>query len=247
MAPPRPAAAGPIAGIVFDKDGTLLDYAATWGPVNRLAAERAAGGPGPLADRLLEAGGWEAATGRFRHGSLLAAGHAGEVAAHWHGLLAGRGPYRDAAALTRAIDAAFLEGGLAHAAPVTDLAALFGRLRGRGLQLGIATSDSEAAARATAEKFDLIDHLAFIAGYDSGHGVKPGPGMVRGFCAATGLPPAAVLVVGDNTHDLDMGRSAGAGRVVGVLTGTGTPDSLAAADHIADSIADLEALLNRWA
>lgn len=233
-------------GIVFDKDGTLLDYAATWGPVNRMAAERAAGGPGPLADALLEAGGWDPAAGRFRHGSPLAAGHAGEIAALWLEVLAGRGPFAEHAALTRAIDRVFLEGGLAHAVPVTDLAALFAGLRRRGLALGLATSDSEAAARATAERFGLVSHLAFVAGYDSGHGVKPGPGMVQGFCAATGLPPASVMVVGDNSHDLEMGRAAGAGRVIGVLTGTGTRASLAAADAIADSIADLDPLLEAW-
>jgi phosphoglycolate phosphatase len=51
--------------------------------------------------------------------------------------------------------------------------------------------------------------------------------------------------VGDNTHDLHMGQSAGVGFNVGVLTGTSTRSELITdADLVLDSIADLRAL---WA
>ena len=68
--------------------------------------------------------------------------------------------------------------------------------------------------------------------------------MVLGFCAATGLDPHEVAVVGDNNHDLHMGRSAGAGLTVAVLTGTGSRESLAAAsDYCLNDITELVALL----
>src|SRR3546814_8229553 len=61
-----------------------------------------------------------------------------------------------------------------------------------------------------------------------------------------GLDPAAVAVVGDSRHDLEMGRRAGCGLLVGVLTGTSSRDDLAPhAHHVIDSIAELEALLDR--
>jgi phosphoglycolate phosphatase len=51
-------------------------------------------------------------------------------------------------------------------------------------------------------------------------------------------------MVGDNLHDLEMGRRAGAGLVVGVLTGNSGRGELATcADHVLDSIEQLEALL----
>ena len=56
--------------------------------------------------------------------------------------------------------------------------------------------------------------------------------------------PDQVLMVGDNRHDLEMGRAAGAGGVIGVLTGTGTAETLALhADRIIESVAELPALL----
>jgi phosphoglycolate phosphatase len=52
-------------------------------------------------------------------------------------------------------------------------------------------------------------------------------------------------VIGDNPHDLEMARSAGAGVAIGVLSGTGTPEALAPlADHVLDSVCDLPAWLD---
>jgi phosphoglycolate phosphatase len=232
------ADAGRIAGVVFDKDGTLLDYAASWGPINLAAAEIAAAGDPLEAARLLVAAGGEPGTGRALPDTLLAAASTAEIAHAW----AAAGSPLGAEALTLRLDALF-RSSVDRVVPVTDLAALFLRLRRRGLKLGICSSDNAAAIAATAERFGIAPLVDFIAGYDSGHGVKPGPGMVEAFCRATGIHPAQVAVVGDNGHDVEMGRAAGAGLVVGVLTGTGTRSSLAHADHVVDDILAIEALI----
>ena len=73
-------APSPISGILFDKDGTLLDYARTWLPVNRELALFAAQGDGVLADRLLSACGMDPVSGYVVPDSLLAAGNTVEIA-----------------------------------------------------------------------------------------------------------------------------------------------------------------------
>ena len=230
-----------IRGILFDKDGTLLDFSATWEPVYRVAAEKAARGDARLAERLLLAGGHDPQLNRLAGNSVLAAGTSHEIAAVWRDHV----PDWEHAALTRMLDRLFLDEGQHSSVPVPGLAATLARLKARGLTLGIATSDSRAGIEATLESFDVLGHFSFLAGYDSGHGVKPGPGMVHAFCQSCGLEPREVAVVGDNLHDLHMGRAADAGLVIGVLTGTGERDALAAqADHVLDSIAGLEALLS---
>jgi phosphoglycolate phosphatase len=231
----RPA----IRGLLFDKDGTLVDYAASWAPINRRAALIAAEGNPDLAGRLLILGGGDPATGLAAADTVLAAGTAVEIAATW---AAGGSPL-GAERLARDLDALF-QSAATSMVPVTDVAALFRRLKARDLRLGIASSDSEAAIRTTAAHFGILDALDYVAGYDSGFGVKPGPGMVEGFCRATGLAAPAVAVIGDNSHDMAMGRAAGAGLTIGVLTGTGSAASLAPlCDLCLAGIADLEVAL----
>ncbi|WP_112944543.1 MULTISPECIES: HAD family hydrolase [unclassified Rhizobium] len=228
-----------IKGILFDKDGTLLDYDESWLPVNRELARIAARDDAALADRLLLACGMDPVTGHIVPDSLLAAGNTRQIS---EGLVAA-GSTVPADELTVRLDELF-----SHAAdfsvPVTDLAAFFARLHARGFKLGVASSDNERSIRQTAKRFGFAEYIDYVAGYDSGHGTKPEPGMVLGFCAATGLDPSEVAVVGDNNHDLHMGRNAHVGLAVAVLTGTGSRESLAAAsDHCLNDITELEGLL----
>lgn len=231
----RPA----IRAVLFDKDGTLIDYQASWAPTNLGAGLLAAGGDRALAARLLTVAGVDPATGHAVSDGLLASGHTEEVARAW---VEAGAPF-GTAELTARLDALF-QGAVVAAVPVCDLAALFAALAGRGLRLGIASSDSEASVLATAARFGLASHLAFACGYDSGHGAKPGRGMVDGFCAATGLPADAVAVVGDSSHDMHMAAAAGAGLRVAVLTGAGSAGTLRPlSDLLLPSIAGLEQAL----
>ncbi len=231
-----------IKGILFDKDGTLLDFHATWMPAYRSAAEtvsRDAGQP-ELADRLLAIGGYDHQTGRCKPGLVLASGANADIARLW----AEECGLDDAMQLVTRMEVIFAREAAARAVPVGDLASLFTRLTERGLHLGIATMDSEALARATMSLFQIGAFLSFVCGYDSGFGEKPGPGMVAAFCDRLSLEPAEVMVVGDTLHDLHMGRAAGAGLVVGVLSGTGTRDILEShCDHLLGNVLALESVI----
>ncbi len=226
----------PIKGILFDKDGTLLDYHLSWAPINVRAAELAAGGNKPLADHLLAVGGLDGETCLVRSGSVLAAGTTTQIAQAW---IDAGSPF-ELVELTPLVDQIFREG-VATAVPVLDLSTFFRRLKARGIVIGIASSDGELAIRMTAERFGFADVVDFIAGYDSGHGPKPEPGMLHAFAAFAQLRPAEIAVVGDNLHDMEMAQRGGAGLRVAVLTGTGRRDELeAASDLCLASIDELE-------
>lgn len=231
-----------IKAILFDKDGTLLDFHATWVPAYRSAAQavsRDAGRP-DLADRLLTIGGYDHASGRCKPGQVLASGANRDIAGLW----AQTCGLDDPMPLLARIEDIFAREAAGRAVPVGDLSSLFTRLIARGLQLGIATMDSEALAHATVSRLGIDEFLSFVCGYDSGFGVKPGPGMVNAFCDRLALVPAEVLVVGDTLHDLHMGRAAGAGLVVGVLSGTGTRGLFEShCDHILDDVLVLESVI----
>jgi phosphoglycolate phosphatase len=235
----RPPDAPSIRGILFDKDGTLFDFQKSWAPINLRAAAHAAGADEALRLRLLAIAGIDAVTGHARPDSLIAAGNAEEIAVAW----IEAGSRMSGAALTADLDRIFLDGAVGMV-PAADLPVLFARLAKAGLVLGIASSDSEAAVLRAAERFGIAARVSFLCGYDSGFGPKPTDGMPLAFCRACGLTPAEVAVVGDSTHDMEMGRRAGLGLRIGVLTGAGTRETLAPHAHVVIAgIADLERTL----
>lgn len=230
-----------IRGILFDKDGTLLDFDATWRGFLLDALVQAAPGDPALQRRLGDVAGLDPETGRFRPGSPIVAGSTAEVAALWAPLLPGRAAREIELEIDARAAAAVTRGPMAAA---RDLPGLLAGLRARGMALGIATHDSERAARAHMRGLASLEAFDFIAGYDSGHGLKPGPGMVLAFAAAAGIRPAEVAMIGDSLHDLGAGRAAGAGLVVGVLTGPARECDLAPhADRVIPSIELLPELL----
>jgi phosphoglycolate phosphatase len=231
-----------IRAILFDKDGTLLDFHATWSAFARELAAEAAGGNEEEAARLLERTGYNRQTSRFEAGSILAAGTNAEVVAAMFPSLAGE------ALRLRIADADRRSAELARsrAVPLAGIVEALGILHRSGYRLGLATNDSTAGAEATLASFGIAHLFDAAFGYDAVANPKPAPDVVHAFAAATGLPPAEIAMVGDNTHDIITARNAGAGLALGVLSGTGRRSDLAPiADAVLDSVTELPAYLDR--
>lgn len=227
-----------IRGILFDKDGTLIDYERTWIPINRDIAAYAAGGDADLAAELLRRFGQDPQTDAVTPGSVLAAGSIDDIAGAFASHLGKGTP----AGLAAAIDRIYSEGGAMHAVLIKGVRATLTTLKQRGFRLGVATNDSEGGLQASLGRADVLDLFDFAVGCDSGHGAKPGPGMGQAFCQAVGITPSEAAMVGDAVHDLAMGRAAGFALNVGVLSGTsGREDLEDFADLILDSVNDLPA------
>ena len=249
MAKPRRLKSGPkspVRGILFDKDGTLFDFQATWGRWTEATLDLLAPDRETWA-RMARAAGYDPERRRFVPGSPVVAGAPSEIARIW----AGFRPDLGAAGVERILDATALD---VLADPTmlfpaaADLPGLLADLRASGYALGVATHDSEQGARVQLAAAGVEAAFDFVAGHDSGHGLKPGPGMLLAFAEAMGIPPAGVVMVGDSRHDLEVARSAGAALAIGVLTGPATREDLAPwADHILPSIEHLPALLAQWA
>jgi phosphoglycolate phosphatase len=237
---PHPAARR-IRGILFDKDGTLIDFRSQWLPAYRAAVHMLSGGDATLAQRLLQLGGYDPVSNHLDPTSPLACGTNRQIVEVW---AEGLGvPMNEA--LYERVQEVFHEIATANANPVTDLKALFGRLKARGYFIGVATTDSTATARANLETFGVDRLVDFVAGADAGHGVKPAPGRLLAFCAAGGLAPEETAMVGDSLVDLMMGRNAKAGLVVGVTSGV-TPRARLEphADLVLDTVAQIEEALS---
>lgn len=208
-----------VRAVLFDKDGTLYDFQATWSQWAVRLLDELGGGNAERAARLAEAIRFDPLARRFRPDSPVIAGTPEQAARALLPALPGMTPE----ALLARIDAIAAAVELAEAVP---LAPLLARLRRAGLKLGVATNDAEAVARAHLGRSGVAESFDLILGCDSGHGAKPAPGMCLAFARGVALEPSEVLMVGDSTHDLEAAAAAGM-RAVAVLTGVAEAGTLA--------------------
>ncbi len=204
--------------VLFDKDGTLFDFQKSWAGWIGQEVQQLSGGDTVLMAEIAAAVGYDAVAGLILPHSPAIAGTERDVAQ----LLL---PYMPGARLEDLIS--HLQQTAASLVPVEvmPLVPFLAGLAAMDLYLGLATNDSESAARKHLRHHGVVDMFDFVAGYDSGHGAKPDPGMCAAFARGCRLLPNQVVMVGDSRHDLDAGRAAGM-QTVAVLTGVATYDDL---------------------
>jgi phosphoglycolate phosphatase-like HAD superfamily hydrolase len=226
--------------VIFDKDGTILDFGRMWagwaeGLAAALGAETGRDVEGPLFAML----GYDPVGRVVRPGGGLAATPMARLRERTADVLREAG-LRDAEA-ERALGRAWhapdpVE--LAH--PLADLHTLFGGLRASGRRVAIATTDDRRPTERTLAALGLTDAVDALVCADDGVPVKPAPDMVLRLCAETGCPPGRTAVIGDSAADLRMARAAGVALAVAVLSGVGDRASLEPlADAVIDSVAEL--------
>ncbi|MGU3401034.1 HAD family hydrolase [Brucellaceae bacterium D45D] len=225
-----------IRAILFDKDGTLIDFDRTWFSVSWELARRAADYDEARARLLLDAGGYDWEVARFRANSVIAAGTVNDIVRLWF-------PDHDETDIRTRIaefDAYCVAQGAVSAVAIEGLRETLMALQEMGYRLGIATNDSEAGAHATAKALGIEAFFDVIIGYDTAARPKPFADPLLYFAQKLDLESYEIAMVGDNLHDLETAHAAKAGLAIGVLSGNSPREALEPhADMVLHSIAEL--------
>jgi phosphoglycolate phosphatase len=195
-----------IRAVLFDKDGTLVDFDRTWAGTMMEGARDFADGDDALALRLCEAVGWDSARGTFAADAFFANNPNAAIARRWRDITAKPFTAHDAGRL----DAIFARAILASVAPLGDLRTTVARLRRRGLVLGVATNDSRVSSEQQLMVLGVGEEFAFVTGYDGPCPPKPDPAAVREFARLAKCRTDEIAVVGDSQNDMNLARAAGA-------------------------------------
>ena len=231
-----------IRGVLFDKDGTLIEVNETWVPIYRRMLMELFRTDLDGAERLMEMAGLDRATGKFKPDSILASGTTMQLIEVWWPGLDAAG----AAEKMRIFDHDYAPLIKDYLKPLMPLEPIFSELRAMGLKLGVATNDNHVSARNHMIHIGVIDHFEDIIAADTVPVPKPAGNMIRRFAEITGLAPHEICMVGDNSHDMEEARNGGAGLAVAVLSGNAGAEHIAhLADHVITSVAGLPALLRR--
>ena len=232
---------------IFDKDGTLIDFAATWIPLvrRRVAflleiAER----DGQLETFLLRSWGIDPVSGRIDpRGPFPVSPRSEEIVIGAAALYQQGYPWDEAKQwVSRAFDQADEATDRKELLkPVPGVQAILSILKERGFFLGLASNDERRDTEA------MISDLGWTGLFDatvcSGEAAepKPHPEMVLSICRRLSISPRETVFVGDSVTDMKMGKRAGLALTIGVLEGGVTPreDLEKVADIVVDSIRDL--------
>lgn len=229
--------------VVFDKDGTLIDFDALWAGRMERGVDRVLALTGLGRQHrapFLTVLGVDPATSRVIPESPLAVstiaklGVACSVLLHQAGMPWHAAESATTEAFMPEIDTLPTASDLV---PIGDMRGLLARLTARGIRVAVLTSDDRAATEASLPLLGIDrDVVRMVCGNDPLPN-KPAPDGLLHLARELGVLPARMAMVGDSVTDMRTGRNAGVACCLGVLSGTGKREAISAYAHeIADDI-----------
>lgn len=215
-----------LQGLLFDKDGTLLDFMALWGEwamaVTDLLSEQVTQEGSKLLVppyRLLGLlPGADGKAAGYDPGGPLAMAAEDQIRAilAWQLYVAGVAWSEAVVRVSRLLETA-MEGVRQRksAQPMPGLLPLLKHSSTLGLKLGVVTADLTSEAHNHLEWMGIRDYFPVCIGTDQVSAGKPDPEMVLLACRKLGLSPEQVAVIGDSEGDMQMGRRAGVALTIG--------------------------------
>jgi len=235
-----------IRGILFDKDGTLIDFNSIWIPLafeltsklffkyQILPKQKAV-----LLDRI-----GVSPDGNMVSGSIYASGTEDDLAKALYQSGKEMGiclpDYNFFLECIQSEVKTYMQAHRSQIRPVPHAGRTLAALKNMGLTLGISTSDNEENTRICLEETGLLKYFQYIGCPGDSKSPKPSGDILLDFSAKFGIKPEEVAVVGDTSVDIAFAKQNHAGLAIGVLSGAGNREDFKEnADYVFSSIAGL--------
>lgn len=201
-----------VKAVIFDKDGTILDFDALWVPVaikatdlilEKLAADKVS--PELLLDAIGVVGDTSSLEGSFCHGTYR------DMAVDMNAVFAKQGYDFDIDMLTALTADAYHESiSAGEVKPACDnIVEFFDELRACGIMTVLVTSDGPAMTADCLAQLGLSDRFDLVITDDGTHPNKPDPYVINKLCADYGFDKSEVVMLGDTLTDMKFAKNGG--------------------------------------
>lgn len=218
-----------LKGIIFDKDGTLFDYAQVWAEVLSEAITTAFAEMGKNQGKhqraqkaMLRLMGIDAEGNTLANGLVFT--HKKRVIIKRYLMYCMRyriNPLKTFHVYNQNIkNSEALVGERLKCLDFSMQQQLFSKLKQNGYRIGIITSDTESSSKVFLSLMGLDHMVDFLSTRDSAYHKKPHPQAFEAFCSRFSLSSSEVAMVGDTETDMKMAKKAKAGYTVAVLSGS---------------------------
>lgn len=227
-----------IDGILFDKDGTLLNFDKLWsfwvkvfiGEIIENLGNRCDLNPLQCAKSL----GYDWLTGTFDKKGPMLTGNLHDIVSILSFELYKKGvPWNEAVKIVQMSYEKIEENTdwSGCIKPLPGLMQFLRKAKSLSLKMAVVTADETDSALKHLEHLKIRDFFQEVIGNDQVLKGKPDPDMALLACERLMGSPERFIVIGDSNGDMQMAKSAGALAAIGVDLGR-DPDHLKDADHI---------------
>jgi len=238
----------PCRLVIFDKDGTLINFTATWVPLIRKRVAfllKKLRRDGELESFLLKSWGIDPATGRIDpRGPCPVSPRSDEIVIGTMALYQHGYPWDESKEwVAQAFDQADADGDWREkVVPVKGIQSFLSGLRKNGVSTALATSDERKDTEAILHNLGMDGLFNIILCAGEVNPPKPHPETIFTICRQLFLTPQEAIVIGDTVTDMIMGKRAGVALKIGILEGGVTPrEGLEkVADIVVNSIRELK-------
>lgn len=228
-----------IKGLLFDKDGTLIEFHKMWLQVAQGAVQDIRQlHYSPLSEQDLLASIGVHGDYVDNHG-LLAANPVEDTADYWFELIK---PTVSPKRFRQQVKQAFnlqVERKPELIQAIDGVKETLVQFKSAGFYLGIATADTKDSTLYTLKQSGLLELFDYVGYSDGDIEAKPHPALLNAFCEGREFNADQVVMFGDTVSDMEFGHNSGAYKI-GVLTGTASKEELLPyADIVLDSVSNL--------
>ncbi|KAG7388031.1 hypothetical protein PHYBOEH_008023 [Phytophthora boehmeriae] len=223
--------------VVFDKDGTLIDFTLMWGGwVESQAWKVEMTTALPVREKLFAAMGYDWIRRSIKSKGALCCTPMGELYKLAVKVLVAEGMTQSKA--DEVIQQCWsMPDPVLTSRPLADIPALFRTIKKMDMKIAVCTTDDRQPTIDTLEHLGVYDMVDALACGDDGLPAKPAGEQIWTICQKLNVQPHNTIMVGDTSTDMLLGKNAGCGLSIGVLGGASSLEDLAEdADVLVPSI-----------